>query len=59
MTKDQMKGRLEVAKGEIRKVTGKAIGNKDLESKGNVQKAVGIVQARYGDFKKIFSRKYE
>jgi uncharacterized protein YjbJ (UPF0337 family) len=57
MNKDQVKGRIEEAKGEIRKVAGKAVGNKDLEFKGVVQKAVGQAQAGYGDLKKDLNKK--
>nr|WP_296751359.1 CsbD family protein [Thioalkalivibrio sp.] len=52
MNKDQVKGRAEEAKGQVKQVTGKAIGNRELEHKGRIQKAVGKVQAGYGDLKK-------
>lgn len=52
MNKDQMKGRVKEIKGTIKEVTGKAVGNKDLESKGDIQKTAGKVQAGYGDLKK-------
>jgi uncharacterized protein YjbJ (UPF0337 family) len=32
-------------------VTGKAVGNKELEQKGRIQKAGGKIQAGYGDLK--------
>jgi uncharacterized protein YjbJ (UPF0337 family) len=51
MNKDQVKGRLEEAKGKAKEVTGKAIGNKSLEQKGKVQNVGGKVQAGYGDLK--------
>jgi uncharacterized protein YjbJ (UPF0337 family) len=57
MNKDQLKGRIEKAKGKIKKVAGKAVGNKDLEYEGVVQKAAGQVQAAYGDLKKELNRK--
>jgi uncharacterized protein YjbJ (UPF0337 family) len=57
MNKDQVKGRIEEVKGEIKKAAGKAVAIKDLENRGVVQKAAGQVQAGYGDLKKDISKK--
>ena len=51
MNKDQAKGRIEEAKRKVKEVAGKMVGNETLEQKGKVQKAVGKVQAGYGDLK--------
>jgi uncharacterized protein YjbJ (UPF0337 family) len=51
MNKDQVKGRVEEAKGKVKEVAGHVVGNKDLELEGNVQKNVGKVQAGIGDLK--------
>jgi uncharacterized protein YjbJ (UPF0337 family) len=51
INKDQVKGRLEEAKGKVKELVGKVVGNKDLEVKGNIQKNVGAVQASAGDAK--------
>ena len=51
MNNDQVKGRIKEAEGKTKQVAGKVVGNKSLEEKGNVQKAVGKVQAGYGDLK--------
>lgn len=51
MNKDQVKGRSEQAKGKVKEVTGKVVGNKDLEQEGKLQKIGGKVQAEYGDLK--------
>ena len=51
MNKDQVKGRIEEVAGEAKKVTGKVIGNKNLEQKGRVEEAGGKVRAGYGDAK--------
>jgi uncharacterized protein YjbJ (UPF0337 family) len=51
INKDQVKGRTEEAKGAIKEVVGKTVGNKDLEVRGNIQKNVGTVQASVGDAK--------
>lgn len=57
MNKDQVKGRVKEAKGSVKEATGKAVGNKDLENEGSVQKVAGRVQAGYGDLKKDISKK--
>jgi uncharacterized protein YjbJ (UPF0337 family) len=48
MNKDQVKGRVEEAKGAVKEQTGKVIGNPDLEAEGTVDKATGKVQNNYG-----------
>jgi uncharacterized protein YjbJ (UPF0337 family) len=52
INKDQVKGRLKVVKGTVKQVTGKLVGSKKLQAKGNIQKNLGKVQAKYGDLKK-------
>ena len=51
MNKDQVKGRVEEAKGSVKEATGKAVGNHKLQSEGAVDKAAGKAQASYGDAK--------
>jgi uncharacterized protein YjbJ (UPF0337 family) len=51
MNKDQVKGRVEEAKGKVKEVTGNVIGNKKLETEGNIEKNLGKGQAGYGDAK--------
>jgi uncharacterized protein YjbJ (UPF0337 family) len=51
MNKDQVKGRIEEAKGKVKEVAGKAVGNEKLENEGTVQKIGGKVQAAVGDLK--------
>ena len=51
MNKDQIKGRVEEVAGEMKKVTGKVVGNKNLEEKGRAEKAAGKARAVYGDVK--------
>ena len=51
MNQDQVKGRVEEAKGKVKETTGRAIGNPDLEDEGTVDKAAGKVQKNYGDAK--------
>jgi uncharacterized protein YjbJ (UPF0337 family) len=49
INKYQVKGRVAQAKGSIKEVTGRLVGNKTLQSKGNLQKNLGRVQAKLGD----------
>jgi uncharacterized protein YjbJ (UPF0337 family) len=51
INKDQVKGRVEEAKGTIKEATGKLVGDKTLEAKGNIEKNLGKVQAKFGDVK--------
>jgi uncharacterized protein YjbJ (UPF0337 family) len=51
MNKDQVKGRVEQAKGSIKETTGKVVGNPNLQGEGAVDKAAGKAQANYGDVK--------
>ena len=51
MNKDQVKGRIKEAKGNIKAVAGALVGNKELEVEGKIEKAVGQVQGVYGDLK--------
>jgi uncharacterized protein YjbJ (UPF0337 family) len=51
MNKDQVKGRVEEAKGTVKETAGKVTGKESLEQKGKLQKAAGKVQAGYGDIK--------
>jgi uncharacterized protein YjbJ (UPF0337 family) len=51
MNKDQVKGRIEKAKGKVKELAGRIVGNRTLEQKGWIGKALGRVQAGYGDLK--------
>jgi len=51
MNKDQVKGRVEEAKGSVKETTGKVVGNPNLQNQGTADKAAGKVQAGYGDAK--------
>ncbi len=51
MNKEQVKGRVEQAKGKAKEVTGHVVGNKDLERKGHIQKNSGKVGADLADLK--------
>jgi uncharacterized protein YjbJ (UPF0337 family) len=51
MNKDQVKGRVEEAKGAIKETTGRITGNPDMQDRGTLEKAAGKVQKNYGDMK--------
>ena len=51
MDKDRMKGSAEQAKGTVKEVAGKILGDKKLETEGKTEKAVGQVQNAVGGLK--------
>lgn len=51
MNKDQVKGRVEDAKGKIKETAGKAVGNDRLAAEGQVDQVAGKTQAKVGDAK--------
>jgi uncharacterized protein YjbJ (UPF0337 family) len=52
--KDKVKGKIHVAKGEVKVVTGKITDNPTLEAKGNAEKVAGKTQEKIGEIKKVF-----
>lgn len=51
MDKQQIKGAIKKAKGKVKEVTGRAIGNEKLEREGKIEHAKGTAQKAYGDLK--------
>lgn len=51
MNKDQIKGRIKEAEGNIKETAGKVAGKEALEQKGKLQKTAGKAQALFGDIK--------
>lgn len=51
MNKDQIKGQARQAKGEVKELAGKLVGDKAMETKGVIQKTAGKIQAGYGNAK--------
>ncbi|AKJ31785.1 CsbD family protein [Caldimonas brevitalea] len=51
MNRDQLKGRMEQAKGKTKEMAGRATDDLSLEAKGRVQKNVGDMRGDYGDAK--------
>lgn len=53
---DKIEGALHEAKGKIKEVTGKLIGNPKLQNRGTVEKVRGKIQRKVGDLKKVFGK---
>lgn len=51
MNKDQVKGRLETAKGDVKEAAGKVVGNNKLKAEGLADQAAGKAQSTAGDAK--------
>jgi uncharacterized protein YjbJ (UPF0337 family) len=51
MNKDQVKGRVREAKGKVKEIAGKAVGNRRVEAEGDAEQLAGKVQKTYGDAK--------
>ena len=49
--KDRIKGSAEQAKGKVKKVAGKALGDSKMESEGNADQVKGNVQNAIGGIK--------
>jgi len=52
MNKDQVKGRAETAKGNVKEAAGKAVGNDRLAAEGRADQVAGKVQSKVGDAKR-------
>lgn len=51
MNKDQVNGRMQTAKGDVKEAAGKAVGNERLASEGRADQAAGKTQSTVGDVK--------
>jgi uncharacterized protein YjbJ (UPF0337 family) len=49
MNKDQVKGRFKEAKGKVKELAGRIVGNKGLEQQGIDENAAGKAKADSGD----------
>lgn len=47
--KDEVKGKFEQAKGAVKENVGRAVGNNDLETEGQADRAEGNIQEGYGE----------
>jgi uncharacterized protein YjbJ (UPF0337 family) len=52
-TRDKSEGMWHKLKGKIKQVTGKAVGNRDLEAEGKAEKTDGKVQENIGEIKDV------
>lgn len=59
MNRDQVKGRIDNAKGHLKEAAGRASGDTQLESEGKVDKAAGKTQSKIGDAKRKIARKID
>ena len=55
-TKDNAEGKMHHTKGKIKEIVGKAVGNRDLEAEGKVEKLDGIIQEKLGQVEKVFGK---
>ena len=55
-TKDSAKGKMHQIKGKVKEVTGKVVGNPDLELEGKVEIQEGKVQGKAGGLKKVVGK---
>ena len=55
-THDKVEGTAKEAVGKVKEKTGKAIGNQDLQDRGNAENVGGKVERKVGDVKKVFGK---
>jgi len=55
-TKDRAKGTFHEAKGKVREVAGKIMGNPTLQAKGKVENMAGKVQEKIAQIKKVIGK---
>ena len=55
-TKENVEGKMHHAKGKIKEIVGKAVGNRDLEAEGKVEKLDGIIQEKLGQVEKVLGK---
>jgi uncharacterized protein YjbJ (UPF0337 family) len=49
MNKDELKGKVEKAKGYVKEEVGEAIGDRDMEERGREQRNLGKAQEKFGE----------
>jgi uncharacterized protein YjbJ (UPF0337 family) len=55
-TKDQINGKFNEVKGNLKQKAGQATNNPDLAVEGQNEKAAGKVQQKVGQIKKVFNQ---
>jgi uncharacterized protein YjbJ (UPF0337 family) len=58
MNKDQIKGRVEEAKGKLKEAIGVIQGDDALEAEGNIQKNLGKIESEFGDLKHKIKKRH-
>ncbi len=53
---DHAEGKMHQAKGKVKEIVGKAVGNRGLESKGKDENFVGKAQEKLGQVKKVIGK---
>ena len=56
MNKDQVKGDIKQAKGQVKETAGKILGDKTLENRGKLKNIEGRFQKSYGDVKQAINK---
>ena len=56
MNKQQIKGRIKEAAGEVQQQAGKLVGSKQQEIKGHVREQAGKAQQTAGDLKEVLRK---
>jgi uncharacterized protein YjbJ (UPF0337 family) len=49
MNKDELKGKVEKAKGYVKEEVGEAIGDREMEERGREQRNLGKAQEKFGE----------
>ncbi|UXU89655.1 CsbD family protein [Burkholderia sp. S-53] len=57
MNRDQVRGRIAEAKGKMKEMVGRVMGNRSTRMQGKVEQVVGKTQASFGDAKEQFKRR--
>ena len=53
-TKDEVNGKIHEIKGKIKRKTGRALNNPNLEAEGEDEEVAGKIQKKVGQVKKVF-----
>ena len=57
MNADQLRGRLEEIKGRVEAFAGRIFGSRPLVERGQVDFAVGVARAKFGDIKEVVRKR--
>ena len=58
MNKDQIKGEIKKASGNLKEAAGKLLGDKTLANKGKLKNIEGKFQRSYGNVRETFKKGY-